>query len=64
MLLVSRHCEAMNDAILNELRGWLAENAIDAILIGSEDAHQSEYVCDADARRTFVSGFTGSAVQH
>lgn len=51
----------MNDAILTDLRGWLAENAIDAILIGSEDAHQSEYVCDADARRTFVSGFTGSA---
>jgi len=51
----------MNDAILIDLRGWLAENAIDAIIIGSEDAHQSEYVCDADARRTFVSGFTGSA---
>jgi len=28
---------------------------------GSGDAHQSEYVCNYDARRQFISGFTGSA---
>lgn len=27
----------------------------------SGDAHQSEYVCESDARRQFISGFTGSA---
>ena len=27
----------------------------------SEDAHQSEYIAAADARRERVSGFTGSA---
>lgn len=51
----------MNDAILHALRAWLMGKGVDAILVGSEDAHQSEYVSDADARRTFVSGFTGSA---
>ena len=29
--------------------------------VGSGDAHQSEYVCNHDMRRQFVSGFTGSA---
>jgi len=32
-----------------------------AYIIPSEDAHQSEYTADCDTRRSFVSGFDGSA---
>ena len=32
-----------------------------AYLVPSEDAHQSEYIAEKDARREFISGFTGSA---
>nr|CAG8643857.1 6465_t:CDS:10 [Entrophospora candida] len=32
-----------------------------AYVIPSEDAHQSEYTASRDARRAFISGFTGSA---
>ena len=46
---------------LSELRQLMKSMEIDAFLVGSEDAHQSEYVCDADMRRQFISGFTGSA---
>eukprot|EP00249_Psilotum_nudum_P015510 c25365_g1_i1 orf=143-2239(+) len=34
---------------------------LDALIVPSEDAHQSEYVAEHDRRRAFVSGFTGSA---
>jgi Xaa-Pro aminopeptidase len=34
---------------------------IDAYLVASEDAHSSEYVSEADERRAYISGFTGSA---
>ncbi|MBA0833861.1 hypothetical protein Goarm_006278, partial [Gossypium armourianum] len=34
---------------------------LDALLVPSEDYHQSEYVSARDKRREFVSGFTGSA---
>eukprot|EP00898_Chlorokybus_atmophyticus_P006268 jgi/Chlat1/6642/Chrsp49S06121 len=34
---------------------------LDAYVIPSEDAHQSEYTADRDKRREYVSGFTGSA---
>jgi Xaa-Pro aminopeptidase len=37
------------------------ELKIDAFLVGTADAHQSEYVCDHDGRREFITGFTGSA---
>ncbi|KAI8141912.1 peptidase M24, structural domain-containing protein [Fennellomyces sp. T-0311] len=37
------------------------EYKIDAFLIPSEDAHQSEYIADCDKRRHWISGFTGSA---
>lgn len=38
-----------------------AEPAIDAVIIPSGDAHQSEYVACCDERRSFISGFSGSA---
>lgn len=34
---------------------------LDALVVPSEDYHQSEYVSARDKRRAFVSGFTGSA---
>lgn len=50
-----------NAVLLQELRELMRELNVDAFIIGTEDAHQSEYVCEADNRRAFISGFTGSA---
>ncbi|OLY84842.1 putative Xaa-Pro aminopeptidase P [Smittium mucronatum] len=50
-------------ARLGKLRALFSdpEYKIDAYVIPSEDAHQSEYVADCDKRRQFISGFSGSA---
>lgn len=45
---------------LENLRKLMNETSIQAYLIPSNDAHQSEYVGKSDARLTFMSGFTGS----
>ncbi|KAG0017896.1 hypothetical protein BGZ80_007802 [Entomortierella chlamydospora] len=37
------------------------EYNVNAFVIPSEDAHQSEYVAECDERRAYISGFTGSA---
>ncbi len=50
-----------NAQYLSQIRALMKNHGIDAFLVGSEDAHQSEYVCGADMRRAFISGFTGSA---
>ncbi|KAI7824315.1 Creatinase/aminopeptidase [Gamsiella multidivaricata] len=34
---------------------------VNAFVIPSEDAHQSEYVAECDEQRAYISGFTGSA---
>ncbi|PPE02173.1 hypothetical protein GOBAR_DD00771 [Gossypium barbadense] len=49
--------------ILASLRSLMASQSppLDALLVLSEDYHQSEYVSARDKRREFVSGFTGSA---
>ncbi|KAA3461179.1 putative Xaa-Pro aminopeptidase P isoform X1 [Gossypium australe] len=49
--------------ILASLRSLMASQSppLDALLVPSEDYHQSEYVSARDKRREFVSGFTGSA---
>ncbi|KAF9364703.1 hypothetical protein BGX34_000724 [Mortierella sp. NVP85] len=39
----------------------LPEHNVTAFVVPSEDAHQSEYVAACDERRSFISGFTGSA---
>jgi len=49
------------DAKLTLLRARMKEAGVDAVVVGSGDAHQSEYVCDRDMRRAFISEFTGSA---
>ncbi|KAF2911156.1 hypothetical protein DAI22_11g156600 [Oryza sativa Japonica Group] len=54
---------AARDALLDELRALMAAHSppLHALVVPSEDAHQSEYVSERDKRRQFVSGFTGSA---
>ncbi|KAJ1412338.1 hypothetical protein B484DRAFT_176844 [Ochromonadaceae sp. CCMP2298] len=46
---------------LQMLRELLKEQQIDAFIVGSGDAHLSEYVSSADLRRAFISNFDGSA---
>ncbi|TCO75218.1 aminopeptidase P family protein [Marinisporobacter balticus] len=46
---------------INSLRQWMCSKNIDAYIIPSFDAHQSEYVAEHWKSRTFISGFTGSA---
>ncbi|CAJ1365195.1 unnamed protein product [Effrenium voratum] len=46
---------------LTGLRSLLSAYNLDAYLVTSEDAHLSEYVCSADERRSFLTGFSGSA---
>jgi Xaa-Pro aminopeptidase len=46
---------------LHALRARMSELDLSAIIVGSSDAHASEYVADCDMRRAFISGFTGSA---
>ncbi|KAF4380638.1 hypothetical protein F8388_016992 [Cannabis sativa] len=49
--------------ILASLRSLMASHSppLDALVVPSEDYHQSEYVSARDKRRAFVSGFSGSA---
>ncbi|KAL8759494.1 MAG: hypothetical protein Q9199_000715 [Rusavskia elegans] len=46
---------------LRELRRLMKENNVDIYVVPSEDSHQSEYIAPCDARREFISGFSGSA---
>uniref|UniRef100_A0A0D9XSR1 Xaa-Pro aminopeptidase n=1 Tax=Leersia perrieri TaxID=77586 RepID=A0A0D9XSR1_9ORYZ len=54
---------AAGDAHLDQLRALMAAHSppLHALVVPSEDAHQSEYVSERDKRRQFISGFTGSA---
>ncbi|KAH6579732.1 hypothetical protein BASA61_010075 [Batrachochytrium salamandrivorans] len=46
---------------LAKLREQLKTHNVHAFIVPSEDAHQSEYLAPCDARRSYISGFTGSA---
>ncbi|KAL8803604.1 MAG: hypothetical protein Q9182_003109 [Xanthomendoza sp. 2 TL-2023] len=46
---------------LRELRKLMKEYNVDVYIVPSEDSHQSEYIAPCDARREFISGFSGSA---
>lgn len=46
---------------IKSLRALMKENQLDAYIISSFDAHQSEYVAKYWKGREWVSGFTGSA---
>lgn len=39
----------------------MRENLVDVYVVPSEDSHASEYIAACDARREFISGFSGSA---
>ncbi|KAL7101773.1 hypothetical protein ACP275_08G075700 [Erythranthe tilingii] len=53
----------MAEETLASLRSLMASHypPLDALVVPSEDYHQSEYVSARDKRREFVSGFNGSA---
>lgn len=46
---------------VQRLRALMRRAEIDAYVVPSADAHQSEYVAACDQRRAWLSGFTGSA---
>ncbi|KAL8874201.1 MAG: hypothetical protein Q9174_000429 [Haloplaca sp. 1 TL-2023] len=46
---------------LRELRQLMKEHSVDVYIVPSEDSHQSEYIAPCDARREYISGFSGSA---
>ncbi|KAI1174165.1 aminopeptidase-like protein [Nemania sp. FL0916] len=46
---------------LTELRKLMKDRNLDVYIVPSEDSHSSEYIAPCDARRAFISGFTGSA---
>ncbi|KAK0375024.1 metallopeptidase family M24 [Colletotrichum limetticola] len=46
---------------LSRLRELMKERKVDVYVIPSEDSHASEYIAGCDARREFISGFSGSA---
>ncbi|PGH18257.1 hypothetical protein AJ79_00596 [Helicocarpus griseus UAMH5409] len=46
---------------LARLRQLMQERKVDVYIVPSEDSHQSEYIAPCDARREYISGFTGSA---
>ncbi|KAI0190099.1 aminopeptidase-like protein [Astrocystis sublimbata] len=48
-------------ARLTELRKLMRDRKLDVYIVPSEDSHSSEYIAPCDARRAFISGFTGSA---
>lgn len=46
---------------IQSLRDDMQKHKIDAVIIPSSDAHQSEYIADYWAVRAWLSGFTGSS---
>jgi Xaa-Pro aminopeptidase len=46
---------------IEQLRKLMKETGIEAYIVPSSDPHQSEYVAEHYAARTFITGFTGSA---
>ncbi|KAL7787012.1 X-prolyl aminopeptidase [Trichoderma ceciliae] len=46
---------------LAKLRALMTEHYVQIYVVPSEDSHSSEYIASCDARREFISGFTGSA---
>lgn len=53
-------------SVLSQLRALMKETSfvpqpLNAYIVPSSDAHNSEYLSECDSRRAFISGFTGSA---
>ncbi|XP_030504788.1 aminopeptidase P2 [Cannabis sativa] len=49
------------DEKLRALRQLFSKSGIDAYIVPSQDAHQSEFIAECYMRRAYLSGFTGSA---
>ncbi len=53
--------------LLTKLRSLMSDkslfngNLLEAYIIPSSDSHGSEYLCEKDKRRQFISNFTGSS---
>ncbi|GLT94930.1 hypothetical protein SLE2022_126410 [Rubroshorea leprosula] len=58
-----KHTEPESDDKLRALREHFSRHGIgiDAYIIPSQDAHQSEFIAECYMRRAYISGFTGSA---
>ncbi|ODV61084.1 aminopeptidase P [Ascoidea rubescens DSM 1968] len=59
--LLSNQKEINTSKRLLSLRNEMKSHDLAIYIVPSEDEHQSEYVSSADQRRSFISGFTGSA---
>ena len=46
---------------LESLRAQMRQHGVDAYIVFTEDAHSSEYVSMCDQRRSYLTGFSGSA---
>ncbi|KAA1084283.1 hypothetical protein PGT21_023200 [Puccinia graminis f. sp. tritici] len=46
---------------LEGVKQLMKTNQVSIYVVPTEDAHGSEYICPADARREYITGFTGSA---
>ncbi|KAI9622572.1 hypothetical protein KEM48_007189 [Puccinia striiformis f. sp. tritici PST-130] len=46
---------------LEAVKQLMRDHQVAIYLVPTEDAHASEYICPADARREYITGFTGSA---
>ena len=46
---------------VQQLRAWMKESSVDAMVIPTMDPHNSEYVAEHWQCRRWISGFTGSA---
>ncbi|CAM6120396.1 unnamed protein product [Calypogeia fissa] len=53
--------EVVPDKKLADIRQLFEKHGIDAYIVPSEDAHQSEFMAETYLRRAYISGFTGSA---
>ncbi|KAI8444734.1 cytoplasm protein [Phakopsora pachyrhizi] len=59
-----REVSSTNEPIrdrLNALKALMRDHKVSIYIVPSQDAHGSEYICSADERREFLTGFTGSA---
>ena len=46
---------------VQNIRNWLQENKLDALIIPHADEYLSEYIPPENERLAWISGFTGSA---
>ncbi|EFJ33190.1 hypothetical protein SELMODRAFT_439238 [Selaginella moellendorffii] len=53
--------EFVPDKKLADLRKLMSDSGVQAYIVPSEDAHQSEFIAECFTRRAYISGFTGSA---